>query len=118
MVNGQVLNVTKRLSEHPGGEPAVLTFADKGASEEFMIDPPDGFGKCEPSDVRAKVNGECGEGSCQASMGQLATVATKSLPALEVETKPTYYGDPVMGCESDAQDLKVQDVSGTLCSPK
>jgi len=73
-------------------------------------------GSC-PSDVRAKVNGECGEGTCQASMGQLATVGTKSLSAPEVEANPTYYGDPAMGCESDVQDVKAQGVSGTLCSP-
>merc|ERR1740127_255873 len=41
-VNGQVLNVTNFLSQHPGGELAILTFAGKDASEEFnMIHPPD-----------------------------------------------------------------------------
>ncbi len=73
------------------------------------------------------VDGECGTGTCQASsgvalctfaapVGQLATVATKSLPALEVESNPAYNGDPAMGCESDVQAVKVQDISGTLCS--
>merc|ERR1711963_507509 len=32
VVNGEVLNVTKFLSEHPGGELAILTFAGKDAS--------------------------------------------------------------------------------------
>merc|ERR1712196_730637 len=42
VVNGQVLNVTNFLKDHPGGELAILTFAGKDASEEFnMIHPPD-----------------------------------------------------------------------------
>merc|ERR1712137_1052782 len=42
VVSGQVLNVTSFLSEHPGGELAILTFAGKDATEEFnMIQPPD-----------------------------------------------------------------------------
>merc|ERR1719382_1978890 len=42
VVAGQVLNVTNFLSEHPGGELAILTFAGKDATEEFnMIHPPD-----------------------------------------------------------------------------
>merc|ERR1712048_1023400 len=35
VVSGQVLNVTKFLGEHPGGELAILTFAGKDATEEF-----------------------------------------------------------------------------------
>ncbi|KAK0524014.1 Osmotic growth protein [Tilletia horrida] len=40
-VNGQVLDVTNFLSDHPGGEPALLLYAGKEASEEFnmMHDP-------------------------------------------------------------------------------
>merc|ERR1711904_558136 len=42
VVSGQVLDVTKFLGEHPGGELAILTFAGKDATEEFdMIHPPD-----------------------------------------------------------------------------
>merc|ERR1712232_653996 len=42
VVAGQVLDVTSFLSEHPGGELAILTFAGKDATEEFnMIHPPD-----------------------------------------------------------------------------
>eukprot|EP00397_Hematodinium_sp_SG-2012_P007267 GEMP01007309.1.p1 GENE.GEMP01007309.1~~GEMP01007309.1.p1 ORF type:complete len:967 (+),score=138.71 GEMP01007309.1:60-2903(+) len=42
VVNGQVLNVTSFLPDHPGGELAILTFAGKDATEEFnMIHPPD-----------------------------------------------------------------------------
>ena len=41
VVSGEVLNVTKFLSEHPGGELAILTFAGKDATEVFnMIHPP------------------------------------------------------------------------------
>jgi len=42
IVNGDVLNVTEFLPDHPGGELAILTFAGKDATEEFnMIHPPD-----------------------------------------------------------------------------
>ena len=33
----QVLDVTSFLSEHPGGELAILTFAGKDATEEFNM---------------------------------------------------------------------------------
>eukprot|EP00438_Fugacium_kawagutii_P036719 Skav213892 [mRNA] locus=scaffold245:222229:224495:- [translate_table: standard] len=37
VVEGQVLDVTSFLSEHPGGELAILTFAGKDATEEFNM---------------------------------------------------------------------------------
>merc|ERR1711920_35635 len=37
VVNGQVLDVTSFLKEHPGGELAILTFAGRDASEEFNM---------------------------------------------------------------------------------
>merc|ERR1719282_450781 len=52
VVNGQVLDVTSFLAEHPGGELAILTFAGKDASEEFnMIHPPDVIPKYAPNAV-------------------------------------------------------------------
>ncbi|CAE7363127.1 osm1 [Symbiodinium natans] len=52
VVDGQVLDVTSFLSEHPGGELAILTFAGKDATEEFnMIHPPDVIGKYAPDSV-------------------------------------------------------------------
>merc|ERR1719343_958458 len=52
VVSGQVLDVTKFLGEHPGGELAILTFAGKDATEEFnMIHPPDVIGKYAPDAV-------------------------------------------------------------------
>merc|ERR1719203_748801 len=52
VVNGEVLNVTNFLSEHPGGELAILTFAGRDASEEFnMIHPPDVIPKYAPDAV-------------------------------------------------------------------
>merc|ERR1719295_13270 len=56
VVDGQVLDVTKFLGEHPGGELAILTFAGKDATEEFnMIHPPDVIGKYAPDAVIGKV---------------------------------------------------------------
>jgi hypothetical protein len=47
-----VLNVTSFLSQHPGGELAILTFAGKDATEEFnMIHPPDVIGKYAPDAI-------------------------------------------------------------------
>lgn len=49
VVNGQVLNVTKFLPEHPGGEFAILAVAGKDASEEFnKIHGPDVIGDYAP----------------------------------------------------------------------
>jgi len=36
-VNGQVLNVTKFLPDHPGGKKAILLYAGKDATEEFNM---------------------------------------------------------------------------------
>merc|ERR1719238_1161611 len=58
VVNGQVLDVTSFLGEHPGGELAILTFAGKDATEEFnMIHPPDVIGKYAPNAVIGAVGG-------------------------------------------------------------
>jgi flavocytochrome c len=52
VVSDQVLNVTSFLSQHPGGELAILTFAGKDATEEFnMIHPPDVISKYAPDAV-------------------------------------------------------------------
>merc|ERR550537_1839827 len=52
VVAGDVLNVTKFLPDHPGGELAILTFAGKDATAEFnMIHPPDVIGKYAPDAV-------------------------------------------------------------------
>merc|ERR1712003_512537 len=52
VVNGKVLNVSNFLSQHPGGELAILTFAGKDATEEFnMIHPPDVIGKYAPDAI-------------------------------------------------------------------
>merc|ERR1712187_952337 len=57
-VSGQVLDVTKFLGEHPGGELAILTFAGKDATEEFnMIHPPDVIGKYAPDAVIGNLGG-------------------------------------------------------------
>merc|ERR1719149_62749 len=58
VVAGQVLNVTSFLSEHPGGELAILTFAGKDATEEFnMIHPPDVIPKYAPDAIIGTLGG-------------------------------------------------------------
>merc|ERR1711933_714145 len=52
VVAGEVLDVTSFLSQHPGGELAILTFAGKDATEEFnMIHPPDVIPKYAPDSI-------------------------------------------------------------------
>merc|ERR1711975_98955 len=56
VLDGKVLDVTKFLGDHPGGELAILTFAGKDATEEFnMIHPPDVVGKYAPDSIIGKV---------------------------------------------------------------
>merc|ERR1711953_1000890 len=65
VVNGRVLNVTKFLPEHPGGELAIMTFAGKDATEEFnMLHPPDVIDKYAPDAVLGPLGtgGESGGG--------------------------------------------------------
>jgi len=67
VVAGQVLNVTNFLSEHPGGELAILTFAGKDATEEFnMIHPPDVIPKYAPDAVIGTIGGSGGGGAAVA----------------------------------------------------
>merc|ERR1719178_449001 len=74
VVNGEVLNVTNFLSEHPGGELAILTFAGKDASEEFnMIHPPDVIPKYAPD----AIIGVVGDGSNAAGGAAPAAAAGK-----------------------------------------
>ncbi|CAJ1359171.1 unnamed protein product [Effrenium voratum] len=70
VVDGQVLDVTSFLSEHPGGELAILTFAGKDATEEFnMIHPPDVIGKYAPDSIVGTLGGGGGGGGAVANGG-------------------------------------------------
>merc|ERR1712136_282324 len=61
VLHGRVLNVSNFLSQHPGGELAILTFAGKDATAEFdMIHPPDVVEKYAP-DAVIGVLGDGGE---------------------------------------------------------
>merc|ERR1740133_921834 len=72
VVSGNVLDVTSFLSEHPGGELAILTFGGKDATEEFdMIHPPDVIGKYAPDAIIGKV-GEAPSGAVAAAPAQKA----------------------------------------------
>jgi len=58
VLHNRVLNVTSFLSQHPGGELAILTFAGKDATAEFdMIHPPDVVGKYAPDAVIGELGG-------------------------------------------------------------
>ncbi|KAK9766609.1 Osmotic growth protein [Basidiobolus ranarum] len=52
IVNGQVLDVTNFLSDHPGGAKAILLFAGRDATEEFnMLHKPDVVDKYSPESI-------------------------------------------------------------------
>eukprot|EP01111_Echinosteliopsis_oligospora_P004256 TRINITY_DN167_c0_g1_i1.p1 TRINITY_DN167_c0_g1~~TRINITY_DN167_c0_g1_i1.p1 ORF type:complete len:650 (+),score=186.82 TRINITY_DN167_c0_g1_i1:66-1952(+) len=52
IVNGQVLDVTKFMHEHPGGKKAIMLFAGKDATEEFnMLHKPDVVEKYAPESI-------------------------------------------------------------------
>jgi len=58
IVNGEVLNVTGFLKDHPGGKDAIMLFAGKEASEEFnMIHRPDVIEKYAPKVIIGKIEG-------------------------------------------------------------
>merc|ERR1712151_1160006 len=78
VVSGQVLDVTKFLGEHPGGELAILTFAGKDATEEFnMIHPADVIGKYAPDAVIGMLEAG-GGGAAEKASGGGAPAAPKS----------------------------------------
>jgi len=59
VLHNNVLNVTSFLSQHPGGELAILTFAGKDATAEFdMIHPPDVVGKYAPDAIIGELGGQ------------------------------------------------------------
>ena len=57
VVNGEVLDVTEFLPDHPGGKKAIMLFAGKDASDEFnMLHKPDVIHKyLEPEQIIGKL---------------------------------------------------------------
>ncbi|TIC33060.1 hypothetical protein E3Q09_03495 [Wallemia mellicola] len=56
IINDEVLDVTKFLPEHPGGEKAILLYAGRDATEEFdMLHPPGVIQKYSPESVIGKL---------------------------------------------------------------
>jgi len=56
VVNGQVLDVSKFLPDHPGGKKAIMLFAGKDASEEFnMLHKPDVVAKYAPDSIIGQI---------------------------------------------------------------
>jgi len=58
VVNGQVLDVTSFLKDHPGGKQAILLYAGKDATAEFnMLHKPDVVGKYAPHTIIGTLKG-------------------------------------------------------------
>jgi len=61
VVNGQVLDVTNFLGDHPGGKKAIMIYAGKDATEEFnMLHKPDVVEKYAPYTIIGKFKGSAG----------------------------------------------------------
>jgi len=58
IVNGQVLDVTDFLKDHPGGKKAILIYAGRDATAEFnMLHKPDVISKYAPESIIGRVKG-------------------------------------------------------------
>jgi hypothetical protein len=81
--------VTNFLSQHPGGELAILTFAGKDATEEFnMIHPPDVIPKYAPDAIIGDLGaGGGGGGEKKAKKGKKGKKAEKAAPPAEAGPK-------------------------------
>jgi len=79
VLHGRVLNVTSFLSQHPGGELAILTFAGKDATAEFdMIHPPDVVEKYAPDAIIGMVGEGAPAAAAPATGGAAAPLLAKS----------------------------------------
>merc|ERR1712166_1708633 len=86
VLDGKVLDVTSFLSEHPGGELAILTFAGKDATEEFnMIHPPDVVGKYAPDAIIGVIGagGPKKEKKAKKAKGGAVAAAAVAPPAVD-----------------------------------
>lgn len=76
VLSGKVLDVTKFLSQHPGGELAILTFAGKDATAEFdMIHPPGVVEKYFPEGIIGELGGGGAKKAKKAKKGAAAAIS-------------------------------------------
>merc|ERR1719486_1383928 len=88
ILNNQVLDVTKFLKDHPGGELAILTFAGKDATEEFdMIHPPDVIDKYLDPAMKLGPVGVAGAAAAAGGEGGAADAAPSGGAAKKEEKK-------------------------------
>jgi len=69
IIDGNVLDVTKFLKDHPGGKKAIMLYAGKDATEEFeMLHPPKVIKKYGIDTGSVKLMGTCGDGKNKIGM--------------------------------------------------
>ena len=103
VLNGRVLNVSKFLSQHPGDELAILTFAGKDATAEFdMIHPPDVVEKYAPN----AIIGVVGNGKAKKEKG----AAKSSLPVATDKGDLEDWGDWRMEAFDDTPGVLLVNV--------
>jgi len=111
VVNGEVLDVTKFLSDHPGGELAILTFGGKDATEEFnMIHPPDVIPKYAPD----AVIGVVGSAAAAAPAAAASTSASAAAPLLGGKQRDWSKADKARKMRMEGEG-KIAGWFGAIC---
>merc|ERR1719162_646619 len=115
VVDGNVLDVTSFLSQHPGGELAILTFAGKDATEEFnMIHPPDVIGKYAPEAIIGKVGTGAPAGAAAPAAGGAAPAAAAAAAGGGAKKRDYKLKDQNRKSRMDKEG-KIPGVFGALC---
>jgi len=80
IVNGQVLDVTSFLPDHPGGKKAILIYAGRDATEEFnMLHKPDVVEKYAPSSIIGVLKGGSSHGTSVRTSPTAATLTPSNV---------------------------------------
>ena len=107
VLHGRVLNVSDFLSQHPGGELAILTFAGKDATAEFdMIHPPDVVEKYAPDAIIGVVGNGKAKKAKGAAKSALPVATDKGVPVANLEA----WGDWRMEAFDDTPGVLLVNV--------
>ena len=77
VVNGEVLDVTGFMKDHPGGKQAILLFAGKDATAEFnMLHKPDVVAKYAPNSIIGTLKGGSQTAAAHGTAGKVTKIAS------------------------------------------
>merc|ERR1719210_177533 len=104
VLHDRVLNVTNFLSQHPGGELAILTFAGKDATAEFdMIHPPDVISKYAPDAVIGVLGGAAQQDDLEAGVSSGRSGAAKKAILAPPPHQPVDNDNLCLRCFKDTK---------------